>query len=126
MKRTVISVITLIITIAVATAGFIINNNTTSMITDSLDEAIEICSKGDTKKADELIGSVIDSWSDMSKTIMIFSSHDKADEVDMSLRIAQSYAQSGDSKLFIAECRKAKLLLNQINELEYPRLHNVL
>ena len=126
MKRTIISAVILILIISAVTISIIINNNTSSDMLEGIDNAIEFCSKGNNSKALNEIDRIIENWDSASDILMVFSSHDKADEVDEALHIAKVYAENGENNMFIAECSRAKIMIKQINELEYPWLHNIL
>ncbi len=125
MHRLISTVIIFILTLLIITAGFAINTRTTNSINEKINTAIELNTYGEIEDAKNIIQTAIDEWDNHIETMLLFESHGKLDQIEESLKIAQMYIKNGETEMFNAECKRASILIDHFNSLEYPTIYNI-
>ncbi len=126
MTRTRIAVIIVIITFAIAAADYFFGIHTISSVEYELNQAVSCLNKGDEQQSKVHAQKAEENWNKCSNIIMFFNTHEKTDDIDVSLNIAVADITYHNADLFREEVQRTLVLLEHMKEAEYPLPENVL
>ncbi len=126
MKRTNIALIVLAVTVIIVASGTIINIRMVDTITNDLETAISNIENGNKNNAEYYTRSAINSWESMLNILTMFNSHDKTDNIDQCLHIAETDLKNNETNLFLEEGQRTIILLRHLKDMEYPTPQNIL
>ena len=126
MKRTNIALIVLAVTVIIVASGTIINIRMVDTITNDLETAISNIENGNKNNAEYYTRSAINSWESMLNILTMFNSHDKTDNIDRCLHIAETDLKNNETNLFLEEGQRTIILLRHLKDMEYPTPQNIL
>lgn len=125
MSRIWSAVVVFAVIIIVITTGFIFNTKSVDSVSEKVNSALAYSKSGDKENAKKNMESAVEEWNGKMNTMLLFMSHDKLDQIDESLNIADTYITSGDTAMFNAECKRTSILLQHFYDLEYPTVYNI-
>ena len=125
MNRIFGAFIVLIIVIVTVTTAFSINTNTASSVSRLLSDSIDSAEKGDIQSAGLFLQKAKYEWDTKMDIMLLFVSHGKLDQIEQTINIAYSYIKSNEVSLYMAQCRNARLLIDNFRHTEYPEIDNI-
>ena len=125
MSRIWSAVVVFAVIIIVITTGFIFNTKSVDSVSEKVNSALAYSKSGDKENAKKNMESAVEEWNSKMNTMLLFMSHDKLDQIDESLNIADTYITSGDTAMFNAECKRTSILLQHFYDLVYPTVYNI-
>lgn len=126
MTRTKIAVIIGIITLAITSADYFFGIQTISAVEYELNQAVSYLNKGDEQRSKVHTKKAEENWNKSSNIIMFFNTHEKTDDIDISLNAAVTDITYHYTDLFREEVQKTLVLLKHMREAEYPLPENLL
>ena len=124
MSRIISAATALLITIILTITGFIYNTKTANMVSDGIYEAMKFSESNKVNEAGKKMKDVRKMWDERNKIMLVFTAHDKLDNIDESINIAEAYLENDELKMFHAECHRTLTLLDHFREIEYPSVNN--
>lgn len=125
MNRFLGAMIVLGILISIVVTGFYINTKTSNSVSEKISSSIEYQNKDDFEQARKELRSALEEWEQNMEMMLLFISHGKLDEIEESINIADTYMNIGDKTMCLAECKRALILLEHFNHVEYPSIDNI-
>lgn len=125
MSRIISAVCALLLTAVLTVSGLILNTNTADDVSELVYSAMESAKENDSRSAENDMKKLRELWESRNGLMLVFTAHDKLDNIDESIHTASAYLDCGDNKMFIAECRRTLTLLDHFRDIEYPSLNNI-
>lgn len=125
MNRFFGAFIVLAVVLTIVVTGFRINTKTANSVTEKINSSINYHENGNITLAKKEIKSALDEWEDNMETMLLFISHGRLDEIEEALNVANTYIELGDENMYIAECRRAAILIQHFENIEYPTINNI-
>lgn len=125
MSRIISAAAALILTAVLTISGMILNTTTANEVSERISSAMESAKKEDIDSAEKTMKQLEAYWENRNGIMLVFTAHDKLDNIDESIKTAGAYLECGDNKMFIAECRRTLTLLDHFRDIEYPSLNNI-
>lgn len=125
MNRLFGAFVVLAVVFAIIMTGFQINTKTASSVSEKIYNSAEYQKQGNSELAKKEIKSALNEWESNIETMLLFMSHGKLDQIEESINIADTYINLGDENMFLAECRRALILLEHFESVEYPSVDNI-
>ena len=126
MHRIISTYIICLITVILVATGFYINTNSAQRVRELIEQSAEYSSEKNNADADETMDKAMDIWNSKSQLMLLFMPHDRVDQINETLNIAQEYLRSDNNEMFRTECKRAVILLQKLNNLEYPTINNIM
>ncbi len=126
MHRIISTYIICLITVILVGTGFYINTNSAQRVRELIEQSAEYSSEKNNADADETMDKAMDIWNSKSQLMLLFMPHDRVDQINETLNIAQEYLRSDNNEMFRTECKRAVILLQNLNNLEYPTINNIM
>lgn len=126
MKRQIISIVMLFISLAICIWELIFLKFT---INEFKNNIYNIQSSYSDKNSDEAINktnSVIKDWKNQKTFLSSFINHDPLDEIETSLETIKIALENDENEDFLVECKKSLILLDNIRDTETPSIGNIL
>lgn len=125
MHRIISTIFISILTLFIVVVGFTINTRTTNSINENITAAMNLKNNGDSEGAKRELQKAIDEWDHTIEIMLLFESHGKLDRIEESLKLSEMYLQNGNTNMFNEECKRASILIEHFNDLEYPTIYNI-
>lgn len=126
MHRIISTYIICLITVILVGTGFYINTNSAQRVRELIEQSAEYSFEKNNADADETMDKAMDIWKSKSQLMLLFMPHDRVDQINETLNIAQEYLRSDNNEMFRTECKRAVILLQKLNNLEYPTINNIM
>ncbi len=125
MHRIISTYIICLITIVLVGTGFYINTDSAQKVRELIEESVQY-STNDNQASKSKMKEAMKLWNDRAQFMLLFMPHGRVDQIDETLNIAQTYIESDNKEMFLAECKRADILLQNLNNLEYPTINNIM
>lgn len=126
MSRLYAASAVLIIVLAVTAAGFFTNTRTADEIKSGLELAYSYAEKDQPEAAEECVKNVRSLIAEKRKTVCLFISHNRLDDISQEIAKAYECIAEKDVNGFLVYCRSAITLTADMQEMELPLLYNLL
>lgn len=126
MSRLYGALAVLIFIAAMVITDFIYHTSVTDKLMNELDTAVFSARQQKTDDAKKHIKNCLDALDDNRGVLYLFSSHCRPEELTQHIERAEEYLDNGDTTSFMVYCRLAGRLAQDMNELEYPTIRNIL
>lgn len=126
MHRIISTYVICLITVILVGTGFYINTNSVQKVRELIELSAEYSTDDKNEDAKDTMDKAIELWKNESQFMLLFMSHGRVEQIDETLNIANIYLKSDNAEMFNAESKRAVILLENLNNLEYPTINNIL
>ena len=112
--------------ILTVTAGFFINTETAENVCRYLSLSMDYAENGDIQNAKTELEKALGEWNDNMDTMLLFISHGRLDEIEQALNTGYSFIKNSDITMYFGECTRAFLMTENVKNVEYPSINNII
>lgn len=125
MKRTVLAIGALLLSVIICFAGFMILKSTCNKVTDALDKVSQSAAEENLEEAKKRTQEAVQLWENIHGRIEALTKHAETDELEETIKSLTVYAEQGNMERLYEKSEIAKNRLEHIIKNELPSFSNI-